>query len=73
MKNCVTIRIRRLGRRSASSPAQAPSSSIGPNCSAVVRPSETPLPVSSSTSHSSATVWTHVPVSETSWPATKRR
>ena len=65
---CVMIRSRRLGKRSAISPPQAPPTSIGANCSAAAAPTATPLCVSCSTSHISATVCIHVPLSETSWP-----
>src|SRR5581483_8287586 len=43
---CVTIRILRLSRRSASRPPQAPSTSIGPKFSAAWIPSAVPLSVS---------------------------
>ena len=54
--------------RSASTPAQAPKSSIGVNCSAVVTPTASALPVSVSTSQSSPTVCIQVPLSDTIWP-----
>ena len=41
---------------------------VGRNCSAAVRPTETPLPVSCTTSHISATVCIQLPVMETTWP-----
>ena len=65
----VTIRRRRLGMRSASSPPQAPNSSIGRNCSAVVKPTATPLSVRVRTTQIAATVCIQVPEREISWPA----
>ena len=65
---CVVISSLRFGKRSASSPPQAPKSNIGRNCRAVVRPTARPLPVRLSTSQSAATVCIQVPESETSWP-----
>jgi hypothetical protein len=59
--------------RSAHTPAHAPKSSIGANWSAVVKPSETPLPVRRRTSQISATVWTHAPQRANTWPTKKRR
>ncbi len=64
----VAISSRRFGSRSASSPAQAPPSSIGANCRAAARPTATPLWVSCRTSHVSAIVCIHVPLSDTIWP-----
>ena len=64
----VTISSRRLDMRSASRPPQAPNNMIGTNCSAAVRPTETPLPVSWTTSHISATFCIQLPVIETTWP-----
>ena len=66
---CVAISSRRRGMRSASTPPQAPSSSIGRNCRAVVRPTATPLSVSVRISQIAATVCIQVPDSEISWPA----
>ncbi len=65
----VTISSPRLGTRSASSPPQAPNSSTGRNCSAEVTPTATPLSVSRSTSHISATICIQLPLSEMIWPA----
>ena len=65
---CVNMRRRRLSGRSAITPPQAPKSSIGVNCSAVVTPTASGLPVSERTSHSSPTVCIQVPLSETIWP-----
>jgi hypothetical protein len=64
----VTISTRRLGRRSAISPPHAPNSRIGTNCRPAVRPTETPLPVSFTISHISATLCIQVPETETTWP-----
>ena len=64
----VTISSRRLSKRSASSPPKAPNSRIGANCSAVVSPTATPLWVRVRISHVSATIWTQLPLSETTWP-----
>jgi hypothetical protein len=69
----VIVSSRRLPIRSATSPPHAPTSSIGRNCSAVVKPTATPLPVSDRTTHSSATVCIQLPEIETSWPTKKRR
>ena len=65
----VVISSLRLGMRSASSPPQAPISSIGRNCRAVVRPTATPLSVRVRISQIAATVCIQVPDSEISWPA----
>ncbi len=65
----VAISSLRLGMRSASRPPQAPISSIGRNCSAVVRPTATPLSVRVRISQIAATVCIQVPESEISWPA----
>jgi len=64
----VTISSLRFGKRSASTPPQAPKSRIGRNCSAVVRPTARPLPVSESTSQTSATICIQLPEIETIWP-----
>jgi hypothetical protein len=63
---CVISSNRRLSKRSAITPPHAPTISIGANCSAAATPTATPLCVSCSTSHISATVCIHVPLSETS-------
>jgi hypothetical protein len=55
--------------RSASSPPQAPKSSIGRNCSAVVRPTATPESVRVRISQIAATVCIHVPEREIICPA----
>jgi hypothetical protein len=65
----VTISRRRLSTRSARAPPHAPASSIGRNCSAVVIPTATPLPVSERISQTSATTCIQFPLSETSCPA----
>ena len=69
----VAISSRRFGTRSATSPPHAASPSIGANWSAAAIPTATPLCVSWSTSHVSATVCSQVPLSETSWPRKYRR
>ncbi len=61
---CVTSSSLRLLMRSASTPPIAPKSRIGRNCSAAVRPTAVPEPVSFSTSHISATVCIQLPESE---------
>ena len=68
ISDCVTISKRRLGIRSASRPPQAPNTMIGRNCSAAVKPTDTPLPVSWTTSHISATFCIQLPVIETTRP-----
>ena len=73
ISDCVIISSRRLGMRSASRPPQAPKSRIGRNCRPAVRPTETPLPVSCTISHISATVCIQLPVMETTWPVKYRR
>jgi hypothetical protein len=65
---CVTMSSRRLDTRSASSPPQAPATSIGTNCSAAVSPTTTLLFVRRSTSHISATICIQLPLSEMIWP-----
>ncbi len=65
----VAISMRRLSKRSAKTPAQSVSSSVGMNCSATATPSAAGLPPeSSSTSQSCAARCIHVPVSDTTWP-----
>jgi hypothetical protein len=64
----VMISSRRFDIRSAIRPPQAPNSSIGRNCSAVVRPTATPLPVRLRISQIAATVCIQVPEREISWP-----
>src|SRR5215210_7445543 len=58
---CVMIVIVRRSTRSATAPAQAPSTSIGPNWSALRMPIEVVLPVSRSTMIATAVNCTHVP------------
>ena len=62
LRDWVMMRIVRFGKRSASMPPCTPSSSIGRNCIAIVTPTAAELPVSSSTSQSSAMLCIHVPV-----------
>ncbi len=64
----VMISRRRLEKRSASSPPQAPNSSMGRNCRAVVSPTAIPLSVSERTSQISATVCIQFPDRETTCP-----
>ncbi len=73
IRDWVTINSRRLDTRSASRPPQAPNTRIGRNCSAAVRPTDTPLPVSCRTSHISATFCIQLPLMETTWPVKYRR
>ena len=73
MSACVWTISRRFGIRSASSPPQAPSRRIGRNWSAAVRPTATPLPVSETISHISATVCIQLPLIEMTCPANQRR
>jgi hypothetical protein len=61
----VTVRSVRLGSRSASTPPHAPSSSTGRNWRPAVTPTDTPLPVSWTISHISATVCIQLPEIET--------
>ena len=65
---CVVCRILQRLSRSASAPANAPSSSVGMNCTAVTRPRSSPRPVRCSTNHPMATVCIQVPVCETPCP-----
>ena len=65
----VSIRMRRLGKRSASRPPNAPSTRIGANWRQAVMPTARPLPVSLSTSQVSATICIQLPLSDTTWPA----
>ena len=69
MSAWVTMSTRRLGRRSAISPPQAPKSRMGTNCSPAVKPTAAPLPVSCTMSHISATFCIQLPETETIWPA----
>ena len=69
MRLWVHRRSRRLSKRSASTPLQAPNSRTGRNCRAVTKPRADPLLwVRRRTSHPWATACIHVPVMETSWP-----
>jgi hypothetical protein len=63
----------RLSTASATDPVQAPSTSTGTVCSATVTPSALPLELSVRTSQACATVCSHVPGTETSWPEKYRR
>ena len=67
---CVSMSVRRLSKRSATTPPHTPNSSMGRNCSATMKPRADPavdFPVSSSTSQLWAVICIHVPVSDTSW------
>lgn len=64
----VTISTRRLSKRSASRPPNAPNRRIGANWSAVVSPTATPLWVRVRINHVSATIWIQLPLSDTIWP-----
>jgi hypothetical protein len=57
----VTSRTRCLSRRSATTPPQAPNSSMGRNCAARTQPRSVPSPPRCSTSQLSATICSHVP------------
>lgn len=72
-KTCTPISSLRLSDRSAMSPAQAPSSSTGPNWQAVSRPTASPLPVIFRTSSVWAIIVSQLPTWEMSWPLKKRR
>ena len=61
----VAVRIRRLSKRSASTPPHGPSRSTGPNESAAFTPSAVPLPVKLRTSHDDAVKFIHVPTADT--------
>ena len=65
MSACVTERMRRLESRSASTPPQAPTSRMGRNWSAAVRPTAAPEPVSFRMSHVSATICIQLPATDT--------
>ena len=73
MPSWVSISSLRLSKRSASSPPYAPISNIGANCSAASSPTATPLLVRRRISHVSATIWTQLPLSDTTWPVKYRR
>ena len=64
----VAMSRRRLSILSASTPAGAPSTSIGRNCSAVVMPSRSLRLVISSTSQMTASDCVHEPMLEMVWP-----
>jgi hypothetical protein len=65
---CVVSRMRRFGSRSATPPACRPSTPIGRNCRAIVRPTQAELWVSSKISQSWAMLCIHVPVLARLWP-----
>ena len=70
----VSTRIIRLSKRSASTPAHAPSRSVGTNCKAIAAPMASPLLCDRcSTSQPSAIVCIHVPQSEMPWPTKNNR
>src|SRR6266478_1405998 len=69
----VTIRSRRLGRRSARAPDTIEKRRIGPNWRVPIRPSLSGESVSWSTSHDWATVCIHEPIWATSCAAKNRR
>lgn len=69
----VTRSILRLSKRSATDPAHAPNTKDGTNWSAARRPIAASLSLSSSTSHSCAVIWSHVPSVDSSCPAKYRR
>ena len=64
----VVSRMLRFGSRSASAPACIPSSSIGPNCSAIVTPTAVELWVRLKISQSWAMLCIHEPVLVRLWP-----
>ncbi len=66
---CVISRMRRLDSRSAAIPACMPSSSIGPNCRAIVTPTAAELRVRLKISQSWAMLCIHDPVLARLWPA----
>ena len=65
----VATRTRRLGKRSAMTPATSEKRSTGANWSALISPSRSGEPVSWSTSQDWATVWIEPPTCATSWAA----
>ncbi len=73
MTELVSVMSRRLSWRSMTTPAQAPSRSVGANWIAVSRPSAVPLSVSRYTSSVWAASWTQVPVKLMPWVTKKIR
>ena len=69
----VEMRMTRFGYRSAMTPPHAPNTRIGPNCRAMVIPTSMTLPVSSSTSQSTAIRCIHAAVFDTICDDTYRR
>ncbi len=69
----VTMSSRRLSKRSARTPPKAPNSSSGANWSAVFTPTASALSVSWRMSQVSATIWTQLPLSDTTCPVKYRR
>ena len=67
----VAMRVRRLGRLSATMPPNRPKTSTGANCAAVTTPSQNGSPVNVRTSQSSAMFCIQVPTREMSWPDQK--
>ena len=68
------ISVWRLGRTSASTPANSPRRMTGRNWAADTMPSQSGSPpVSSRTSHAWATCCIQVPTREMAWPAKKSR
>ena len=65
---CVVSKMRRLGKRSATSPVCMPNISMGRNWNAMVTPTAAELRVRVSTSQSWAMLCIHVPVLARSWP-----
>ena len=70
---CVTITVRRMSRRSTSTPLKSPSTVAGRNWHSIRKPTATGEWVSCSTSHAAAMFCIHVPVTETTWPEKKIR
>ncbi len=72
--NWTATRVWRLGRVSASTPANRPKKRTGTNCAAATTPSHRGSPsLSSRTSHDWATCCIQVPTSDTAWPAKNSR
>ena len=69
----VIVSSRSLLDRSATSPANADSTRIGPNWQAASAPTATPLLVRCRTSSVSATIVSQLPEFEISWPMKNRR
>ena len=68
-----TIRIRRLGNRSAKSPPKSEKSNVGANRTVMTAPSRTDDSVRSSTNQARATSAIHVPTRLSSCPTQNRR